>query len=156
MKVGELPESSKPQRHRAGLARHHWTGAAWCHPQENQHLGQMGSRKGRKGKFPLFQVASLGRKLPRVQREATKTPCRPLLPSSGQQPQEVLWVPEWARLYLFQSLPEPRSNTADTRDNVRLSYSPLSCLQHKTLFRDKNGPKREGRSMLHTCVLKDQ
>ena len=67
----------------------------------------------------------------------------------SQQSQEVQQAP----FYLFRLLQEPRSNTADIRDCVRLSYSHLSCPQHKTPFRDKNGPKREGRSVPHTCVF---
>ncbi|KAB0398394.1 hypothetical protein E2I00_009350, partial [Balaenoptera physalus] len=49
----------------------------------------------------------------------------------------------------------PRSNTADTGDRVRLSYSHLSCPQHKTPSRNQNGPQGEGRSVLRTCALEE-
>lgn len=56
---------------------------------------------------------------------------------------------------LSQLLQGPRSNTADTGDRVRLSYSHLSCPQHKTPSRNRNGPRGEGRSVRHTRVLEE-
>lgn len=56
----------------------------------------------------------------------------------------------------FLPLPTPpgaQKQYGPSQDHLRLSFSHLSCPQHKTPFRDKNGLKREGRSVPHTCVF---
>lgn len=60
----------------------------------------------------------------------------------------------WSRrLCTFSNSSRSPQQYGDARHHVRLSCSHLSCPQHRTPFRDENGPRREGRSGPHTHVF---